>query len=195
MFGLFRKKKEFKKPWEDRRWFINDVIDAIHRIEDPNAKLEAFISLDEMTAFWEAKFDIECVEMSLAFDEIVDTFLEADDLEVIYDCAISYGMLSPDAKGRLTQFYTSDLAQHLKLRLFRLFIRLCLRQEFAWVDHREIDPRYQHAFYEIENLDLGSFSEADKRLILEKKFGIADWKSEEELMIENGVLISYNYNR
>ena len=195
MFGLFKKKKEMKNPWEDKRWFINDVVDAIYKIDDPNEKLETYISLDGMTAFWEAKFDIECVEMSFAFDDIVDAFVEADDIEVIYDCAISYGMLSPDAKGRLTQFYTCDLAHHLKLRLFRLFIRLCLRQEFARIDHREIDPRHQHAFYEIENLDLGPFSEADKRLILEKKFGISDWKSEEELMIENGVLISYNFNR
>jgi hypothetical protein len=192
MFGLFQKKKEVKKPWEDKRWFINDVIDAINKIDDPNAKLQAYISLDEMTAFWEAKFDIECVEMSLALDEIVDTFLEADDIEVIYDCAISYGMLSPDAKGRLTQFYKCDLAQHLKLRLFRLFIRLSLRQEFAYIDHREIEPSLQHAFYEVENLNLGSW---EKGKILEKKFGIADWKSEEELMIENGVLISYNFDR
>jgi hypothetical protein len=186
MFGLFKKKKEIKKPWEDRRWFINDVIDAIYKIEDPNAKLEAYVSLDEMTAFWEAKFDIECLEMSLAFDNICDAFLEADDIEVIYDCAISYGLLSPDAKGRLTQFYTCDLARHLKLRLFRLFIEACLREQFAYIDPREFEPRYQHAFYEVENLYLAPYSETEIRIILEKKFGIADWQSQRELKIESG---------
>jgi len=191
MFGLFKKKKEIKKPWEDRRWFINDVIDAIYKIDDPNAKLEAYISLYEMTAFWEAKFEIECLETSLALDDISDAFLEADDIEVIYNCAISYEMLSPHAKSRLKNFYKCDLPHHLKLRLFRRHIEACLNLRFEWIDHRELDPRYQHAFYEIENLDLGSFSEAEKRKILENKFGIADWKSEEELMRENGVIIDY----
>lgn len=195
MFSLFRKKKEIKNPWEERRWFINDVIDAIYKIDDPNAQLEAYISLHKMTTFWETKLDIECVEMSLALDDISDAFLEADDIEVIYNCAISYGMLSPHSKSRLTQFYECDLAQHLKLRLFRRYIELCLRLRFEWIDHREINPRHQHAFYEIENLKAGSFSNAEKRIILEKKFGIADWKSQEELMIENGVLISYNFDR
>jgi hypothetical protein len=191
MFGLFKKKKEIKNPWEDKRWFINDIIDAIYKIGDPNAKLEAYISLHDMTTFWEAKFDIECVEMSLALDDISDAFLAADDIDVIYNCALSFGMLSPHARRRLTHFYECDLAPHFKLRLFKLFIDLCLRQEFAYIDQREIEPRYQHAFYEIENFDPASFSDAEKRIILERKFGIADWKSQNELMIENGVIIDY----
>lgn len=182
MFSIFKKKKELKNPWEDRRWFINDVIDAIREIKDPNAQLGAYIALHKMTHFWETKFDLECIEMSLAFDEISDAFLAADNVDLIYESALSYALLPPEAKRRLRKFYKCDLAQHLKLRLFRCYIDVSLNEE--WIDPREIDPRYQHAFYEIEKLDL---CEMNKRILLEEEFGVSDWKSRRELNRTTGI--------
>lgn len=190
MFWFFKKeKKEFKNHWDGRLWFINDVLDAIRKIDDPNAKLEAYIDLHEMTSFWEFRFDIECLEMSLAEDDIVDAFQEAMDIDVIYTCARSCILMPTQAIEKLEEFYECDLVPHLKLRLLKCFINVSLRQEL--IDPRELDPKLQHAFYAIEQLDHSAFSDREKSAILERDFGITNWKSRDQLFISNGGIIDY----
>ena len=175
MFNFFKKPALPSKSLNDEKFFIGEVFRKLRTINDPNEKLEKLVDFYERVRDLELEYDVECYELSFEEDEIRDAFLDATNPKTMFISALKYENLLGNS-NELIELHSTELPDHLKARLLRTYIISVLDQEL--VDPIELEATNQHAFYEVEKLNL-SILEKDR--VLKEKYGIIGWRSRMEM--------------
>lgn len=175
MFRFFRK-KDNPSSQKQRVSFLEQVIDAVIALPSANDRLIETTKLKLVLEELQQRYSVPCWELDLIRDELSDAFAAATSSKVMLACATDLGFRELKKFPFEVDDRFTEIEEHLKVRLVRLWVDLFLGGLNRHVSEYKIEN--QAAFYELESRRL---SAVEMSFVLCEEYEICDWTSLREM--------------